>query len=107
MAKNVKFSYLYRDSCNYKNNSYLVFENPTSIDIKELKNLIKSKLVDETWFYTYEWQLPDLHFINWDYAVDPTWHEFGSLEYTDEPTNTSIKLAELLYNINLTADNNL
>ncbi|MES2428399.1 MAG: hypothetical protein V4560_15570 [Bacteroidota bacterium] len=101
---NIKFSYLYRDSCNYKNYRALIFANPNNVDLDELKNLIKCKLVDYIWFYHDEWQVPNLRFDDWCIEVDPTWHEFESIEYSNELANTSKKLAELIYCINGTAD---
>lgn len=102
---NIKFSYLYRDSGNYKNYGFLIFSNPDNIDLSELTSLIKSKLFDGTWFYHKEWHLPDLRSAHFDYEIDPTWHEFESVEYTDELINTSKTLTDLMYNINLTANN--
>ena len=99
MVQNVQFSYLYRDSGNYKNFGVLIFENTSDITIDDLKNLIKSKLICDTWFYTYQWQLPDLRFPECDYEVNPSWHEFENVEYTDKAINTSKKLAELLYRL--------
>jgi hypothetical protein len=57
---NIKFSYLYRDSGNYKNYRSIIFENPAGIALSTLNEAIQSKLIDGTWFYAAEWGLPDL-----------------------------------------------
>jgi hypothetical protein len=82
---NIKFNYLYRDGANYKKYSNVIFSNHNNIDISLLETLIKSKLIDETWFYADEWQLPELFLATWHHRLDPTWHEFECVEYTDEP----------------------
>lgn len=97
---NIKFSYLYRDSGNYKNYSFLIFANPDKIDISALETLIRSKLIYEEWFYHNEWKLPNLRFTDCDFEVEPTWHEFENVEFTDEPPNTSMLLSDFRYNIN-------
>jgi hypothetical protein len=102
MANNIKFSYLYRDGGNYKNYNFLIFSNPSNVDLSELTTLLQSKLIDNTWFYVNEWRLPDLHFNNRDNITDPTWHEFESIEYTDEPQNTPLNLDELISEIRKT-----
>jgi hypothetical protein len=91
---NIKFSYLYRDGGNYKNFGYVVFANPDHLILKELETLIRSKLIWETWFYANEWNLPDLRIGNLNIDSDPTWHEFESVEFTDEPVNA-------IYSLNL------
>jgi len=92
---NIKFNYLYRDGANYKNFSSVIFENPDGTSIDVLQNIIKPKLIDETWFYVDQWNLPDLHFATWNNEFDHTWHEFESIEYTSEAPNATITLAEL------------
>lgn len=89
---NIKFSYLYRDSGNYKNYSHVVFDNPYNIDLKCLELLIKSRLIDGSWFYAERWQLPDLHFNDWNNTLDHTFHEFESIAYTSEAANHSLSL---------------
>ena len=56
---NIRFNYHYRDSANYKKFGYVVFGNPEHVDLAELDVLIRSKLVDEMFFYTTPWQLPN------------------------------------------------
>lgn len=91
---NIKFRYRYRDAGNYKNYGSVIFANSGDVDVSELETLIRSKLFDETWFYSHEWQVPDLHFGTWDNTMDNTWHEFESVEQTEEPANAEWSLPE-------------
>ncbi|MCQ6961355.1 hypothetical protein [Mucilaginibacter aquariorum] len=81
---NIKLSYLYRDGANYKNHSFIILNNPTSIALAEIEAATRSKLIDDTWFYADKWNLPELHFDKWDNAIAPTWHEFDGIEFTDK-----------------------
>ncbi|MFD0766749.1 hypothetical protein ACFQZI_17950 [Mucilaginibacter lutimaris] len=81
---NIKFFYRYRDGANYKNHSFFIFNNPTKIALAEIEASILSKLIDDTWFYADKWNVPDLHFDTWDNETDHTWHEFESIEFTDD-----------------------
>ena len=93
---NIKFNYRYRDAANYKNHDFVIFENDQSISLKEFEHLIKSKLIDGEYFYADDWKLPELFSSFFDFKIDPTWHEFESLEYTDESTNAPIELKEFI-----------
>lgn len=95
-VKNIKFNYRYRDSANYKNHAFVIFKSDPSTRLKELEELIKSKLIDETWFYAEEWKLPELFLDSFDFKIDPTWHEFENVEYIDELPNSPIGLGELM-----------
>lgn len=90
---NIKFSYLYRDSSNYKKFAYVIFTNPDNIDLHELENLIKSKLIYETWFYADKWNLPEVFTQYIDFRFDPTWHEFESVEYANEPATLKLSVS--------------
>jgi hypothetical protein len=87
---NIKFHYLYRDGANYKNHSFVIFNNPTNIALAEVEKSIQQKLIEDTWFYADKWNLPDLHFGTWDNKIDHTWHEFESIEFTAEIGNIDI-----------------
>ncbi len=89
-------NYLYRDGGNYKNYNSAIFANPDNVDLATLETLIKSKLIYGEWLYVNEWKLPDLHFGTWDNEIDHTFHEFESVEYTDEAANTELILAEFM-----------
>ena len=84
---NIKFSYLYRDSTNYKKHGSVVFPNPGNYGLSEIEELIRSKLIDELWFYANEWQVPDLFLESFSPYDDPTWHEFESVEFTNDKVN--------------------
>ncbi len=90
---NIKFNYLYRDSANYKKFGFVIFANLNNMDLVELDALIRSKLIDETFFYSYEWHLPKLFPDTFDPYIDPTWHEFESVEYTSEPSTALLTAA--------------
>ena len=91
---NIKFSYLYRDSANYKKFDWIIFNNVPPISIEELETLIRSKLIYDQWFYADQWKLPEIFVESFDYKIDPTWHEFESVEYTDELANTMMDIQE-------------
>ncbi|WP_462267262.1 hypothetical protein [Mucilaginibacter sp.] len=96
---NIKLHYLYRDGANYKQFGVVVFDNPQHLTPVYLTSLIQSKLIDGTWFYANQWQLPDLHFGTWDDEIDHTLHEFEMVEYTSEPPNTMLTLARFIQRI--------
>jgi len=93
---NIKFSYLYRDGSNYKKFGCVIFANPDNVDLQEFESFIKSKLIYETWFYADHWNLPELFIDYIDFRVDPTWHEFENIEYTDLPATSKPDLSELM-----------
>ncbi len=95
-TENIAFNYLYRDDCNYKKFHSMIFENDQSISIEELESLIKSKLIYGEWFYADQWKMPEIFLDAFDFKIDPTWHEFESVEYCDEPINSIFTLAEFV-----------
>jgi hypothetical protein len=99
---NIKFSYLYRDSANYKKFNWVIFNNASSISIEELETLIRAKLIYGEWFYADQWKLPEIFLDSFDFKIDPTWHEFESVEYSDEPADTLSDLIELIVTIKKT-----
>jgi len=40
--------------------------------------------MDGEWFYASRWGVPDLHFDKYDDENDHPYHEYGSVEFTDE-----------------------
>ncbi len=93
---NIKFSYLYRDTGNYKKFDFVIFANHDNIQLLALETIIKSKLIYDTYFYPTEWKLPEFFTDPIDFRIDPTWHEFESIEYTDETANTLLDLNEFI-----------
>ena len=81
---NVKFSYLYRDSCNYKTFGFVIFANSNNLSLEQIKVLVTKKLIDETWFYADLWNIPDLRNIHLCTDNDPTWHEFENVTFLDD-----------------------
>jgi hypothetical protein len=90
---NIKFNYLYRDAGNHKNFNSIVFSDPQNIGLSAVDDLICSKLIFHHWFYADQLQVPDLHFGAWDNELDHTFHEFESVEYTDEAADDGKDLA--------------
>ncbi len=96
---NIKFSYLYRDSGNYKNWGFVILSNPDNLSLVDVEGIIKKKLIYDVWFYVDEWNLPDLRFNNLDLDEDPTWHEFESVTFSNDPiTYFSIDRVKALLN---------
>ncbi len=93
---NIKFNYLYRDGGNYKNFNSIVFSNPQNIGLSTLEDLIRSKLIFQHWFYADQWQVPDLHFGTWDNELDHTFHEFESVEHTDDVADNGKDLTSFI-----------
>lgn len=93
---NIKFNYLYRCSGNYKKFGSVIFSNPAGIKLLEVEVLIKPKLIDETWFYADQWRLPEIFTDIVNFRVDPTWHEFESVEDCVSPVNIILTLTDFI-----------
>jgi len=93
---NIKFNYLYRDSGNYKKYGFVVFHNPDKAELADVETFIRSKLIYTEWFYADEWGLPEIFFECIDFRVEPTWHEFESIEYTDDPPTQSLSIKKFM-----------
>ena len=78
---NIEFSYLYRDSENYKLFNSIVFKDSSEVDIIE----VKKSLENECYFNPKEIDLPILSFKEWDEDTDHTNHEFFDLVETENP----------------------
>ncbi|MDN3581923.1 hypothetical protein [Mucilaginibacter flavus] len=87
---NIKFNYQYRDGGNYKKCGSMVLANPTGLGLAELSSLIRSKLIDQTWFYAADAGIPDLIPNTFNPETDSTWHEFESIEFTAAPVSMKI-----------------
>ena len=96
---NIQLNYLYRDGGNYKKYHSVIFANLGNIDLIGLSSLIRSKLIDETWFYADQWNLPDLRSETLDLNKDPTWHEFESISYTNESVTFQCDIAQFIADI--------
>jgi len=93
---NIAFHYLYRDGANYKNLNTVIFDNPNDITLETLSQLLKDKLISEEYFYANEWKIPDMHFGSWDNEIDHEFHQFETIEYTDEIANSEITLVDFI-----------
>jgi hypothetical protein len=91
---NIKFCYRYRDYANYKKYNEVVFSNPSNKPIHEVEQFILDHLFDDKLFYSTEWNLPDLHFDDWDPDIDHFVHEFDSVNETDEAPTIQKSLDE-------------
>lgn len=99
---NVKLSYLYRDAGNYKNFGEVVFWNDSNLSIPFLEESLFPNLIDGSWFVADKWQLPDLHFkeFDWNSELDHDWHEYEMMELTDDPPTMEIDVMEWMEAIN-------
>ena len=95
---NIKFTYLYRDASNYKQHNEVVFANPNELIIQKIQSSITENLIDRNWFVAKDWNVPDLHFkeYDWDNEMDHNWHEFASVEETNEPVTLKISIENLI-----------
>jgi nitrate reductase alpha subunit len=66
------------------------------VEVEELAAVIRSKLIDQTWFYHHNLKLPDLRTHSFDAAIDPTWHEFSGIELKDSEADAQLNLPEFL-----------
>ena len=77
---NIKFNYLYRDAGNYKEYGEIVFTNQDSKSLEE----IELTLIEGEFFIPEKWNVPRLSFDNYLPELDHDYHEFESLELTNE-----------------------
>jgi len=103
---NIKFNYHYRDSGNYKNCGFVIFANPCNLDLPDLEKRVRAKLIWGEWFYAEEWRITELFFECIDFRVEPTWHEFECIEYTNDPPTQSISIVHFMKLIEKTLDSN-
>lgn len=57
---------------------------------------IDAKLIDKTWFHAIEWGVPNLYLEHCDFSIDPTWHEFEGLEYTNDIPTQNYNIENLI-----------
>jgi hypothetical protein len=97
---NISFSYLYRDSSNYKNDKTIIFANPDDIPLLQIKEAITVTLIDGEYFYHDAFGLPSLFFNGECLEKDPSWHEFLEVSNAIERPTESISITEFLQRIN-------
>lgn len=96
---NIKFSYLYRDAGNYKEFGEIIFTNQNSKSPEEIELVIRKNLIDGDFFVPEKWNVPRLSFENYSPELDHEYHEFESLEETNENTTENIDVSEFLIRI--------
>ncbi|MEI6749197.1 MAG: hypothetical protein WCM93_08555 [Bacteroidota bacterium] len=95
-SNNIKFSYLYRDGGNYKLFGETIFSNPDNLTLTEIESKIKSRLIDGEFFYAKNWSIIPLQFDKYNEELDHGWHEYESVEITDEVATANHTVKELL-----------
>jgi len=96
---NTRFSYLYRDACNYKKFNDVVLSG--IIQEKQIGPLLKDKL----FFIPSEVGLPDLQ--DDVFSIDDhIWHELEKIELTEEPPTVEIDASLLIENFEDASQNN-
>lgn len=87
---NVSIQYLYRDAGNNKIWGDIVFSNRINLDVSKLEIDIKNALIDGEFFVAEDVGLPSLHFDRHDAELDHGWHEYFSIEKTDNSPNDDL-----------------
>ena len=96
---NIKFNYLYRDAGNYKQFGEIIFANQQSKSLEEIKLAIRKNLIEGEFFIPEKWSVPRLSFESYLPELDHDYHEFESLEVTDENPTESIDISAFLIGI--------
>jgi hypothetical protein len=101
---NIKFRYLYRDGANYKSFNEIIFRNRDNLNLKEVDEIIRAKLIDSKWFVATDWKIPDMHFkeYSWDSDIDHEWHEFENVEETTEDAAGESNIETFLFLVSKT-----
>jgi hypothetical protein len=94
--KNVKFNYLYRDAGNYKLFDSLIFTNQASLSLEYIELTIRKNLIEGDFFVIEKWNVPRLSFENYLPELDHDYHEFESIELTDEIPSVKFDIYEFL-----------
>lgn len=79
LSGNIKFSYLFRDSGNYKTFGYVVLSNPGGKTPEEFDGELRQYLIDGAYFYPEKIELPLLR-----NSEEGMWHEYEKSEVTEE-----------------------
>lgn len=81
---NIVFEYLYRDAGNYKNWESIVFSNPNFHSAETVRASIRQAMSNAEYFDAPAVRLPDLHFPEFNAALDLPLHEFFDVNVTDQ-----------------------
>ena len=93
---NIRLNYRYRDYANYKNHGEIVFTNPDMFSLEQIDATLRTHLLDDEYFYASRWGVKDLHFEKYDDELDHPYHEYTSVELTEEIATEDITMTELL-----------
>lgn len=92
----VEFNYLYRDYANYKNHGCIIFLNVENISLETILAAIENKLLIDDLFDANQWNVPDLHFENWDDEIDHPFHEFGFVQHSSATSTDGRDIKQFL-----------
>ena len=81
---NIRFAYMYRDACNYKQHGETIFSNEKYLCLEEIEKQIRSLLNDGEFFIARQIHLEE-RFFDALYDDDHPWHEFVRVETTNDP----------------------
>lgn len=93
---NVKLEYLYRDGANYKQYSEVIISNIHHLSIEYIKNEIYSLLIDSEYFIPQNWNLPKLHYYEYDGEIDHELHEIFDIKLTSTTQNSELDILDIL-----------
>ena len=96
---NIKFNYLYRDAGNYKEFGEIIFTNQDSKSLDEIELVIRKNLIEGEFFIPEKWNVPRLSFEDYSPELDHDYHEFESIEITNENSTENIDIAAFLTGI--------
>lgn len=100
--KNTIFSYLYRDSCNYKTYNYAILHGEMT---PEQFHTIKECTLDGESFIPDAVGLDELRNFAIDPTVDVPYFELQSFTLTDQKPNTNLTVEQLIENFQREKDN--
>lgn len=81
---NIKFNYLYRDVGNYKLFDEFIFANQDSLSLEYIELTIRKNLIEGAYFVLEKWNVPRLSFGDYSQELEHDYHEFESIEETDD-----------------------
>ncbi|HMR88565.1 MAG TPA: hypothetical protein PKD51_10440 [Saprospiraceae bacterium] len=93
---NVKLEYLYRDNANYKQYSEVIISNIHQLSINYIKNKLYSLLIDGEHFIPQNWNLPKLHYYEYDGEIDHEYHEIFDIKLTSTKINSELDIMDIL-----------
>ncbi len=89
MSKNIKFKYLYRDAGNYKSWGEVIFTNTEDFSLDQIEKRMKQAFEQEILFTADQINIDELYFETFN-DDDHCYHEFYSVELTDEKGTDSL-----------------